>query len=265
MLTQRDIERGLRELGLDTSSHVLVHSSFKSFGGVEGGPRTIVQVLVESLGTVMMPAFTAERTGVWDPRGATEGNAYPAERPPDWHDAEPFTHETPIERGLGVIPETFRTMYPVRRSPNPRVSFIAYGALAEQLVSPGTEVDGVEPIRRLMEAGGDVLLVGVTHTNSTAIHLAEQLAGRELFVRYALTPDGVRAARGGGCGEGFDQVQPHVEHFERRTTAGGATLRCYRLAPYVETARELIERDPFALLCDNCDRCRAHRGRAVPA
>jgi aminoglycoside 3-N-acetyltransferase len=112
-----------------------------------------------------------------------------------------------------------------------------------------------------MDAGGDVLLAGVTHTNSTAIHLAEQLAGRDLFVRYALTIDGVRAVRSGGCGEAFDGLQPHVEHLERRITLGGATLRCYRLAPYVETARELIRRDPFALLCDSCDRCRAHRGR----
>ena len=261
MVTRADIERGLRELGLDKSSHVLVHSSFKSFGGVEGGPLTVVQALVDSLGTVMMPAFTADRTGVWDPAGAFEGNAYPSQRPADWHNAEPFTYETPIERGLGVIPETFRTTLPVRRSLNPLVSFIAYGALAEGLCGPGTEVDAVEPVRRLMDAGGDVLLLGVTHTNSTAIHLAEQLAGRELFVRYALTPDGVRAVRSGGCGEGFDDLQPHVEHLERRTTAGGATLRCYRLAPYVATARELIEREPFALLCESCDRCRAHRGR----
>ena len=37
-VTQEDIERGLRELGLNDGSHVLAHSSYKAFGGVDGGP-----------------------------------------------------------------------------------------------------------------------------------------------------------------------------------------------------------------------------------
>jgi aminoglycoside 3-N-acetyltransferase len=164
---------------------------------------------------------------------------------------------------MGVINETFRTIYPVLRSSHPSASFIAYGSLASKLIGPGTEYDGVEPIRRLMDAGGDVLLFGVTHTNSTAIHLAEQMAGRELFTRYALTPEGIRAARGGGCGMGFDAIQPYVEHLERRCVVGSAMLRCYSLKPYVDAARRLIEQDPFALLCEDCDRCNAHRGRVA--
>jgi aminoglycoside 3-N-acetyltransferase len=127
-------------------------------------------------------------------------------------------------------------------------------------------LDGVEPIRRLMDAGGDVLLLGVTHTNSTAIHLGEKLAGRDLFTRYALTADGPRAAQSGGCGGGFDALQPHVKRLERKTVAGRALLRAYALQPYVETVVSLIRRDPFALLCENaeCSRCNAHRSK-VPA
>jgi aminoglycoside 3-N-acetyltransferase len=263
MVTQGDIERGLRELTLGEESHVLVHSSYKSIGSVEGGPPTVVRALVETFATLMMPAFTSDRTFVWDARGVFEGNAYRSE-PPEDERAEPLTYDTPANKTMGVINETFRTTYPVRRSAHPSASFIAYGELAELLTGPGTEEDGVEPIRRLLEAGGDVLLLGVTHTNSTAVHLAEQLAGRRLFVRYAVTPDGVRAARGGGCGAAFDDLQPHVERLERRTQVGTATLRCYPLPEYVDTARRLIERDPLALLCDSCDRCRAHRSR-VPA
>jgi aminoglycoside 3-N-acetyltransferase len=266
MIRQRDFERALRSLGLNDGSHVLVHSSYKSLGGVEGGPSTVVHTLVGSLATVMMPAFTSDRTFVWDARGTIDGNAYLPGPPAGASQPEPFTHDTAANKTMGVISETFRTAYPVRRSSHPSASFIAYGEIADELTGPGTEEDGVEPIRRLMEAGGDVLLLGVTHTNSTAIHLAEQLAGRPLFVRYALTPDGVRAARGGGCGRGFDAFQPYIEHLERRARLGDAVLRCYALAPYVQTARELIERDPFALLCDDdgCPRCRAHRER-VPA
>ncbi|MEX0785646.1 MAG: AAC(3) family N-acetyltransferase [Dehalococcoidia bacterium] len=261
---QADIERTLRELGLGADSHVLVHTSYKAIGGVEGGPEAVARALVETLGTVLMPSFTSYRTAVWDPRGLVEHNAYPAEPPADWDGtAEPFTYDTPANRTMGVINETFRRAYPVARSANPMVSFVAYGALAEELCGePGTAVDAVEPIRRLMEAGGDLLLLGVTHTNSTSIHLAEQLAGREQFLRYAMTPGGVRAARSGGCGNAFIELQPHVEHMERRAQLGNATLRCYALQPYVEIARQMIERDPYALLCD-CDRCRAHKARVA--
>ncbi len=259
--TQEDIERGLRELGLGQDSHVLVHSSYKAFGGVEGGPSTVVDALVGTLATVMMPAFTSERTGVWDARAAFEGNAYPLELPEDWNGVpEPFTYETPVNSTMGVINETFRRAYAVARSAHPLVSFIAYGESAEQVTGPGTEVDGVEPIKRLMDAAGDVLLIGVTHANSTAVHLAEQLAGRQLFVRYGQTPDGPREGRTGGCGNAFDDLQPRVEQLERRAIIGQATLRCYRLQPYVDAARAMIERDPHALLCD-CVRCDAHRSR----
>jgi aminoglycoside 3-N-acetyltransferase len=265
MIGQRDVENALGALGLDRSSHVLVHTSYKSLGGVDGGPIAVVRALVETLGTLMMPSFTSDRTFVWDARGAFEGNAYAPELPDDGRrEAEPFTYDTPANKTMGIVNETFRTSYSVHRSAHPSGSFIAYGTLAEELVGPGTDHDGVEPIRRLMDSGGDVLLLGVTHTNSTSIHLAEQMAGRELFVRYALTPDGVRAARGGGCGMGFDAIRPHVEHLERRTIVGSATLRSYELAPYVEAARQLVQRDPFALLCGGCDRCRAHMSR-VPA
>jgi aminoglycoside 3-N-acetyltransferase len=266
MLTQVDIERGLRDLGLDTSSHALVHSSYKSLGGADGGPATVVRALVESFATLMMPAFTSDRTFVWDPRGVFEGNAYAPESPATRdYPAEPYTARTPANRTMGVINETFRTSYAVRRSLHPSASFVTYGAIAERLVGPGTELDGLEPIRRLMDAGGDVLLLGVTHTNSTAVHLAEQLAGRQLFVRYCLTPTGVVAARGGGCGDAFDQLQPYVEHFERRVTLGTATLRCYALQPYVAAAIDLIARDPLALLCRKCARCRAHTSRVAAA
>ena len=260
-VTQADIERGLRELGLGAESHVLVHSSYKAFGGVDGGPGAVVHALVNSVATVMMPASTWEHTATWDASGLFKGNAYLKEAP-EGATAEAFSESTPIDRGIGVIPETFRTSYRVRRSTHALQSLVAYGALAEELAR-GDDTDFAAPIQRLMDAGGELLLMGVSHTSSTAIHLAEQLAGRQLFTRHALTIDGVRALTCGGCGNAFDDLQPHVEHLEQRTTIGDATLRRYDLRQYVEAARDLIRRDPHALLCD-CVRCDAHRSR-VPA
>ncbi len=272
--TQADIERGLRELGLGEGSHVLVHSTYKAFGGVDGGPAAVVDALVNTLATVMMPASTWEHTAVWDESGLFDGNAY-REEAPQGASAEPFANDTPIDRNIGAISETFRLAYSVRRAAHPLQSFVAYGGLARELTA-GDSDDFSEPLRRLLEADGSLLLMGVTHTSSTAIHLAEQLAGRQLFTRHALTKEGVRGVTCGGCGNAFDDLQPHVEHIEQRVTVGQATLRCYRLQSYVEAARQLIERDPHALLCGastalgtgasatlgtSCVRCQAHKAR----
>ncbi len=255
-----DIERGLRELGLGTESHVLVHTSYKSLGGVEGGPKAVIDALLNTVATLMMPASTWEHTAVWDSRGRFEGNAY-MEAAPLGATAEPFKQSTPIDRNIGIIPETLRTAYGVRRSTHPLQSFVVSGELAEELTN-GDDTDFAAPIQRLMDAGGELLLMGVSHKSSTAIHLGEQLAGRQLFTRHALTNDGVRGVICGGCGNAFDGLQPHVQHLEQRSTVGEATLRRYQLRPYVEAARDLIKRDPHALLCA-CVRCDAHRNRVL--
>lgn len=261
-ITQATIERALGELGLDRTSRVLAHTSYKAIGGVEGGPATVAFALADALDTLMMPVFASRRCAVWDTRGLIEHNAYPPV-PDGWSidQVMPFTKETPADATMGVINETFRRECSVVRSGNPIMSFAAHGPDAAQLCGAGTDFDAVEPIRRLMEAGGHVLLLGVTHRKSTSLHLAEQLAGRKQFLRHAMTPTGVREAMSGGCGNGFDAIAPHVAHLERRTTLGAATLLALDLKAYV--AIELIDDDPEALLCtgDACERCAAHRAR----
>ena len=75
-VTQDDIERGLRALGLGEQSHVLVHSAFKAFGGVEGGPIAVamtdpvedgdrvgrLQLAQISTG---IPVFSVTRSMIW--------------------------------------------------------------------------------------------------------------------------------------------------------------------------------------------------------
>ncbi|MBM7788487.1 hypothetical protein [Tenggerimyces flavus] len=50
-VTRDQIAAGLRGLGLDSSSAVIVHASLRSFGTVEGGPLDVC-------GTVLMTAAT---------------------------------------------------------------------------------------------------------------------------------------------------------------------------------------------------------------
>ena len=60
MLTRNTLVEKFRATGLKSGDILLVHSSYKSFGGVEGGPWSVVEALLEVLGaegTLIMPTF----------------------------------------------------------------------------------------------------------------------------------------------------------------------------------------------------------------
>ena len=49
-----------KRIGLTTDDVVLIHSSFKSFGGVHGGPQTVINALISVVGTegtLIFPRF----------------------------------------------------------------------------------------------------------------------------------------------------------------------------------------------------------------
>jgi aminoglycoside 3-N-acetyltransferase len=62
-LTREDLCQGFRRAGLAAGDLVLSQNSFKAFGGVVGGPKTVIEAILEVLtpeGTLIMPAFNSE-------------------------------------------------------------------------------------------------------------------------------------------------------------------------------------------------------------
>ena len=60
MLTHNELLAGFRQTGVKTGDTIIVHTSYKSLGGVEGGADTVIDVmreLVGTRGTVLFPAF----------------------------------------------------------------------------------------------------------------------------------------------------------------------------------------------------------------
>ena len=60
MLTFDNLVEEFRAIGVEPGDALLVHSSYKSFGGVDGGPQTVIDALLDVLGeggTLIMPAF----------------------------------------------------------------------------------------------------------------------------------------------------------------------------------------------------------------
>ena len=79
-------------------------------------------------------------------------------------------------RGMGVVPELFRTWPGAVRSAHPAFSLAALGPQAQYLVADhALEEDAGDrsPLGKLYELDGHVLLLGVDHWNNTSLHLAE--------------------------------------------------------------------------------------------
>jgi len=265
MTGAEDFSFALRKLAIAPFSPVIVHASLSAFGEVRGGADAVLSALLNTFEILIMPAFTYKTMVV------------PAEGPPDnglvygsYPDANlmaEFYHpEMAVDRLMGIVPENLRRRPGVHRSLHPILSFV--GVNASFILERQTINEPLTPIQLLMEEHGWVLLLGVDHTVSTGIHLGERLAGRKQFVRWALTPDGVlECPHFPGCSDGFNQIAPHLSSMIRQEQVGGSFIQAVPLPGLIAVAKDLVEMDPWALLCDRayCERCQSIRSQLVTA
>ncbi|MFQ5399635.1 MAG: aminoglycoside N(3)-acetyltransferase [Anaerolineae bacterium] len=178
--TRKSLAADLRRLGAAEGMTLLVHSSLSSLGWVNGGPMIVIQALMDVLttaGTLVMPTHTGEYS---DP---AEWSNPPV--PPVWYqairDTMPlFDPRLTPTRGMGRIPELFRTWPGVRRSCHPQVSFAAWGKEAAFVTADhelSYSLGEGSPLARLYDLGGYVLLLGVGYDSNTSFHLSECRAG----------------------------------------------------------------------------------------
>jgi aminoglycoside 3-N-acetyltransferase len=250
----RDLLLGLRELHLGNAP-VIVHSSLKSFGEVEGGAQTVVNALAGVFQSVIVPTFTYKT--MLTPLTGPEHNAL-TYGSGEAHNrmAEFFTPRMPADPLMGIIPETLRSHPHAKRSIHPIQSFA--GINAGNLLQAQTMTDPLGPLAVLEKEGGWAVLIGVNHTVNTSIHYAEKLAGRRQFLRWALTPKGVVECPGfPGDSAGFQAIAPEMEKYTRKVQIGPAGVQALPLVMLFKVVTALIKKDPLALLCqqEDCERC----------
>lgn len=259
LVSAKDIEKGFDELGI-IGHRVLIHSSLSSFGHVEGGADTVVDVIINSFKTILMPAFC------WDSNTTPPTNDRPIQngcvysfydnwnRPP-----KPFLVESAgIEKSLGVISKRFIAMPGVFRSDHPWHSWAAYGDAAEQLVENHSWETTNMPIERLADLGADLLLLGVGLNSCTAIHVAEERIGRRPFIRWATDRNGkTKRVRVSGCGKGFNNLMPYCEDLFLKTYISKSRVLTTPLKPFIAHVASIIASKPELTRCSpTCIRCR---------
>jgi aminoglycoside 3-N-acetyltransferase len=250
----RDLLLGLRDLRLGNAP-VIVHSSLKSFGQVEGDAQAVVSALIAVFPTVVVPTFTYKTmiTPLTGPENnaITYGSGESQNRM-----AEFFTPWMPADPLMGIIPEVIRKHPRARRSSHPILSFA--GMNAGMPLDAQRLDDPLGPLGVLEKLGGWVLLMGVNHTVNTSIHYAEKLAGRRQYIRWALTPKGVVECPGfPGCSAGFQVIAAEMDKFTRKVQIGESRVQSVPLSMLFKVVVARIKKVPLALLCqqEDCERC----------
>jgi len=245
-----EITQQLETLGVRRGGVLLVHTSFRAVGPVDGGPAGLIAALRAAVGvdgTVVMPTMT-------------DGEAL-------------FDPATTPTTDMGVVAETFWRTPGVVRSGHPGGSFAAVGPDAVEITRPQplSPPHGVDsPVGRVHALGGQVLLIGVSHSEDTTLHLAEDIAG----VPYSVTHPCVVGAVDGEnvvediaetdhCCVGFRRVDAPLlaRGLQREGLVGRAAAKLVDASDVVDVALGLLRGDPLVFLCaagcGECDLARA--------
>lgn len=248
-LRKQDLVAGFRQIGLAAGHIVLAHSSLSSFGHVEGGARTVIDALLETVGppgTLMVPTFTGSA-------------ALNAQNPPVFDPAKtpPWT---------GRIPETLLSYPQARRSHHPTHSIAALGARAEELVAGHeyclTPCGADSPYARLAAWDGYVLLIGVGYERCTLFHHVEELVG----VPYHIQPGFVAAKivlgeqvktihlmiHAYGSKRCFSRMEELLKErgAQREGQIGNASMRLISARELVRITAQALRQDATILLAD---------------
>jgi aminoglycoside 3-N-acetyltransferase len=171
--------KDFRSIGLSPGITVLVHSSMSAIGWVCGGQVAVIQALcsvIRPYGTIVMPTHSGHFS---DP-----ANWENPPVPKSWWDTirktmPAYNPEMTPSRGMGSIPELFRTMSTVVRSEHPHVSFAAWGENNVSIVENHRLEYGLgprSPLGKIYNLDGWVLLLGAGFDSNTSFHLAEYRA-----------------------------------------------------------------------------------------
>ncbi len=206
--TKSDLKSQLREMGLQGDETILIHSSMKAIGRVEGGADTVLDALMEFFreGLLLLPAHTWKTV----------------------HETRPVFDMQSEPACVGILPNLFLRRKGVVRSAHPTHSMAGYGRNAnaylagEELCTTPCTPGGCYDRLRSME--GKILLIGVGHERNTFIHSVEEvlnvpnrLSAKPMKLRI-LMPDG--AVRDVYMRKHYNPDQPHIsEDFVKLTQA----------------------------------------------
>ena len=260
-ISYRMLHQALSEFNIAVDAPVIVHTSLSALGRVQGGPDTVIGALLNRFHSVMMPAFTYKTMIVPETGPEHNGIRYASAKDIN-RMALPFHADLTVDKLMGATAAAMQ-VYPLAfRSKHPILSFS--GVHVEPGLSAQTPEDPFAPIEWMWKQNGWVLLMGVDHSVNTTIHLAEQMAGRSGFTRWAIMGEKIVVCEHfPGCSNGFTQAAELLEGISTHVPVGDGQLTALPMQAMIEILTMHLQEHPVALLCKDphCQRCQEYRRR----
>jgi len=248
-VTAEAISSDLTRLGLKPGDAVLVHSSLKSIGFVEGGPSAVIKALIEAVGpkgTVLFPTLTGNR--LLSPKNP------------------PVFDVTETACWTGAIPEAARRYKGAVRSLHPTHSVAAVGPMSEKLcyaheVSQ-TPCGAETPYIRLARMGGKVLFIGCDLESNTTYHGVEETVAVPYHMQKGWTDATIKTKKDVHTVRIRLHYYGPARHFNalsdklvaagimKTGSVGKAAALLVQSGPMVEMATEALTKDPELFLAD---------------
>lgn len=211
MVTREDIRQAAQAVGICEGDILLVHSSFKSLGPVDGGAETVIAGLMDALGTggtLVLPTFAQKNFS----------EAYET-----WYMDKPSD--------TGWLTEYFRTRPGSYRSDQATHSVAAAGAKAQWLTQThghthkrfgnmgDTPFSNDSPWEKMYQENAKMLMLGVDPRYTTFRHYAEYVYVNELLAR-------VKDA------DALDGLKAQLQRANKPVPCEGAQERLYPMNPH---------------------------------
>ena len=218
MFTRQDIYAGLRQMGVKPSDTVIMHTSMKAIGEVEGGAEGFLSAMIDYFaedGLLIVPTHTWARAFDKSYSG------------PTLEMDSPYTC-------IGLIPSLAAVHPAAHRSLHATHSVAAFGKKAEDYIAGEVLIDTFTSKRgcygKLYEMGGKVLLVGVGHNRNTYLHSCEERMDVPNRLSDEPFPTTIRLRSGdiierplrGHMAKGCPDVSAHYPKFEPAFRLAGA-------------------------------------------
>lgn len=184
MLSKKDLLNEFSKIKIESDT-LVVHTSYKSLGGVEGGVDTVIDAMQELIGkdgTVLFPAFNFQ----------------------SWTETHYFdVLETPSK--MGMITEQARLRPNAKRTPHPIYSFSALGKRADEF-SKTEDVEAYGPnsaFALFHKLNAMIVSIGLDFNNSFSMHH---------YIEYNVGCDYRRTKEFAGIYMGYDR-KPQIKTY----------------------------------------------------
>ncbi|NLM53409.1 MAG: AAC(3) family N-acetyltransferase [Firmicutes bacterium] len=251
LFSQRQLQEQIEQMGILPSDTLLIHSSMKAIGEVEGGADTVLDAFMDYLhkGLLVLPTHTWKQIN-------------------DEYNVFDVLHEPSC---VGILTNIFRQRPGVIRSWHPTHSVAAYGKDAAEYTRGEEQHDTPCPragcYGKLYDRGAKILFIGCGLDRNTTIHGVEewnQIPNRisstpqELWIR---TPHGEMIHRPmyqhycpiGDVSANYGKLEAPLLAlgFARRGTFGRAASIVVDVVPMVDLTTAFLKRNPDLFIDDS--------------